>query len=117
MATARSRRADDVPTERHRAGAETNRNGRRREDRGRSLAQWFGLIVGPALILVGLLGFLAEAKFDTAAGGDPGALDGHDFIIFEVNGWHNVVHIASGLLLLIFALRHAAARAAALAFG
>ena len=89
--------------------------GRYRE--GRSPAQWFCLIVGPTLILVGLLGFLAEAKFDTAIGGDPGQLDGEDFLIFEVNGWHNLVHILSGLFLLAFAARRAAARTAALAFG
>jgi hypothetical protein len=87
-----------------------------RYERGRSLAQWFCLIVGPTLILVGLLGFLAEAKFDTAQGGDPGQLDGEDFIIFEVNGWHNVFHIISGLFLLLFAGRHAAAKSAVLAF-
>jgi uncharacterized protein DUF4383 len=89
--------------------------GRHREDR--SPAQWFCLIVGATLVLLGLLGFLAEAKFDTAIGGDPGQLDGEDFLIFEVNGWHNVVHILSGLFLLAFAARRAAARAAALAFG
>lgn len=87
-----------------------------RYERGRSLAQWFCLIVGPTLILMGLLGFLAEAKFDTALGGDPGQLDGEDFIIFEVNGWHNVFHIISGVFLLLFAGRHAAARTAVLAF-
>ena len=88
-----------------------------RGDRGRSLAQWFCLIVGATLVVVGLLGFLAEAKFDTAIGGDPGQLDGGDVLIFEVNGWHNVVHIASGMFLLVFAARHAAAKTAALAFG
>ena len=67
-------------------------------------------------MLVGLLGFLAEAKFDTSAGGDGGALDGENLIIFEVNGWHNVVHLASGLFLLALSGRHATARTAALAF-
>jgi hypothetical protein len=43
--------------------------------RGRSAAQWFCLIVGATLVVVGLLGFFAEAKFDTSAGGDPGALE------------------------------------------
>ena len=67
-------------------------------------------------MLVGLLGFLAEAKFDTSTGGDGGALDGENLIIFEVNGWHNVVHLASGLFLLALSGRHATARTAALAF-
>ena len=92
-------------------------DGPARRQQGRSLAQWFCLLVGPALILVGLLGFFAEAKFDTATGGDPGALDGEDLIIFEVNGWHNVVHIASGLLLLIGVARHALAKTVLIAFG
>jgi hypothetical protein len=49
--------------------------------------------------------------------GDPGALDGENLIIFEVNGWHNTVHILSGLFLLALMGRHATARIAALCFG
>ena len=88
-----------------------------RNDRSWSPAQIFCLVVGATLVLVGLLGFLAESKFDTSTGGDPGALDGENFIIFEVNGWHNVVHLASGLFLLALMRRHDSARLAALAFG
>jgi Domain of unknown function (DUF4383) len=83
----------------------------------RSPAQWFGIVIGATLVLVGLLGFLAEAKFDTSSGGDGGALDGENFILFEVNGWHNLVHLASGLFLLALSGRHRTARTAALAFG
>jgi hypothetical protein len=86
-------------------------------NRGRSAAQWFCLIIGGTLVLVGLLGFLAEASFDTSAGGDPGAVDGQNLILFEVNGWHNVVHILSGAFLLALSGRHRTARTAALAFG
>jgi hypothetical protein len=68
-------------------------------------------------VLVGLLGFLVEPKFDTSTGGDPGGLDGENLIIFEVNGWHNVVHILSGLFLLALMRRHDTARIAALSFG
>ena len=96
---------------------ETRTGGSARRQQGRSLAQWFCLLVGPTLILVGLLGFFAESRFDTAAGGDPGSLDGHDFIIFEVNGWHNVVHIATGLLLLVGVARHALAKTVLFLFG
>lgn len=85
--------------------------------RGHSAAQWFCIVVGATLVVVGLLGFLAEATFDTSAGSDPGAVDGENFILFEVNGWHNVVHIASGLFLLALAGKHRTARTAALAFG
>jgi hypothetical protein len=75
------------------------------------------LIVGATLVLAGLLGFLAESKFDTSSGGDPGGLDGEKFIFFEVNGWHNVVHLLSGLFLLSMQGKHRTAKTAALAFG
>jgi hypothetical protein len=68
-------------------------------------------------VIVGLLGFLVEPKFDVSTGGDPGALDGENLIIFEVNGWHNVVHILSGLFLLALMRRYESARIAALSFG
>lgn len=86
-------------------------------NRGRSAAQWFCLVVGATLVVVGLLGFLVEAKFDTSAGGDPGSLDGENLILFEVNGWHNIVHILSGVFLLALMGRHETARLAALSFG
>jgi hypothetical protein len=85
--------------------------------RQRTTAQLFCLVVGATLVLVGLLGFLVESKFDTSAGGDPGALDGENLIIFEVNGWHNVVHLASGLFLLAVMTKPGRARAGAFAFG
>src|SRR5829696_195782 len=84
----------------------------RDDDLSRSPARVFCLVVGATLVLVGLLGFLAESAFDTG-----GAVDGENFIIFEVNGWHNVVHIASGLFLLALMRRHDTARLAALSFG
>jgi uncharacterized protein DUF4383 len=67
--------------------------------------------MGPVLLLVGVGGFIASSAFGT---GDP---DGSDLIIFEVNGWHNLVHIASGLLLLAGVRSYAAARTVTLAFG
>ena len=84
----------------------------RDDDLSRSPARVFCLVVGATLVLVGLLGFLAESAFDTGGG-----VDGENFIIFEVNGWHNVVHIASGLFLLALMRRHDTARLAALSFG
>jgi Domain of unknown function (DUF4383) len=98
------------------AGA-SRATGDRTGSRDRSTAQWYCLIVGATLLLVGALGFLAEAKFDTSSGGDPGSVDGEDFLIFEVNGWHNVVHILSGVFLLLMSSRHARARTGAIAFG
>jgi hypothetical protein len=84
-----------------------------RDDRpSRSPAQIFCLVVGATLVLVGLLGFIAESAFETG-----NSVQGDDLIIFEVNGWHNIVHIASGLFLLALMRRHDTARLAALSFG
>ena len=99
------------------ASSTSSHSSRGDDDLSRSPARIFCLVVGATLVLVGLLGFLAESKFDTSSGGDGGALDGEKFIIFEVNGWHNVVHIASGLFLLALMRRHDTARLAALSFG
>src|SRR3954447_9161233 len=82
-----------------------------RHPRRRSAAELFDVTMGPVLLVVGLAGFIASAAFDT---GDP---DGSDLIIFEVNGWHNLVHIASGLLLLAGVRSYAAARTVTLLFG
>jgi hypothetical protein len=93
-------------------------------DHGRTPAQWFCLLVGATLLLVGLLGFIADASFDVAGTGDGesngnanGELQGDSFLGFEVNGWHNLVHIASGLLLLSAFAKRKAAKTVALAFG
>jgi hypothetical protein len=84
----------------------------RDDDLSRSPARIFCLVVGATLVLVGLLGFIAESAFETGSG-----VQGDDLIVFEVNGWHNVVHIASGLFLLALMRRHHTARLAALSFG
>jgi hypothetical protein len=84
----------------------------RDDDLSRSPARIFCLVVGATLVLVGLLGFIAESAFETGS-----SVQGDDLIIFEVNGWHNVVHIASGLFLLALMRRHDTARLAALSFG
>jgi hypothetical protein len=78
----------------------------------RTPAQLYALLFGAVLLIVGILGFIANSSF--GAGND---VNGSDFIIFEVNGWHNVVHILSGLLGLAMWRRPASARAYALGFG
>src|SRR5687767_7440134 len=87
---------------------------RARTAEDRNPAQWFCLVVGAVLILAGLFGFLADSAFDTGNGSD--SLNGDTLLGLEVNGWHNVVHLASGAFLLAMAGRHALARTAALAF-
>jgi hypothetical protein len=81
-------------------------------DRDRSPAEWYCLVAGAALLLVGILGFIADASFDTGDG-----VNGGSFLGFEVNATHNLVHVASGLVLLIAARRRDTARAVAIAFG
>jgi hypothetical protein len=85
----------------------------RREGAARTIAQSFCLLIGAGLIAVGVLGFVfGGSGFE--AGGD---VQGDDFIIFEVNGWHNVVHIATGAFLVLMSIRAAAAAIGALIFG
>jgi hypothetical protein len=75
-------------------------------------AQLYALSFGVVLLLVGILGFIADSSFGSGSN-----VNGSDFIIFEVNGWHNLVHIASGLLGLALWRRRDTARAYALGFG
>ncbi len=85
-------------------------------DRGRTPAQWYCLLFGAALLLAGIFGFLADAGF--GLGNVPsGTVDGSLFLGLEVNGWHNIVHLASGLVLLAAANTRPSAKAIALAFG
>jgi hypothetical protein len=74
-------------------------------------AELFCRVVGPTLILVGILGFIANSSFGT---GNPPKSG--DLIIFGVNGWHNIVHILSGVLLLAFARGARTARTGVLVF-
>lgn len=79
----------------------------------RTPAQWYCVVFGGTLLLVGLIGFLANASFVTGKELEDDPLLG----LFDVNGWHNVVHLASGAVLLAFAKKRATAKAAALTFG
>ncbi len=70
-----------------------------KEGAGRTLAQVSCLVGGAVLIAVGVLGFFfGGSDFTTGAN-----LQGQNFIVFEVNGWHNIVHIAAGAVLLLTA--------------
>ncbi len=75
-------------------------------------AQVYALVFGTTLLLVGVAGFFVSSSFDTG-----GAVQGDELIAFEVNGWHNIVHIASGLLGLALWRSVAGARSFALGFG
>ena len=76
-----------------------------------SPARLYCLLVGAVLVIAGIIGFFYESSFAT---GD--SLRSDDvFGILSVNGWHNLVHIAVGALLL--ACAGSAARGAALFVG
>ena len=79
--------------------------------RGRSPAQKYCLLVGAVLLVAGVAGFLVDADFQT------GDIDGDKLIGFEVNGFHNLVHLLSGFLLLAAAPRRGASKVVALVFG
>jgi hypothetical protein len=75
-------------------------------------AQLYALLFGVVLLAVGILGFAADASFGT--GSD---VNGSDLIVFETNGWHNIVHILSGAIGLAVWRSANPARLYALGFG
>jgi hypothetical protein len=89
----------------HRAGAQRGA--------GRTVAQLGCLVLGGALVAAGVLGFFfGGSSFHT--GNNP---PGKDFIVFQVNGWHNVVHIATGAFLILMAPKARSAVTGLLIFG
>jgi hypothetical protein len=76
-----------------------------------SPARLYALLVGSALTIAGIIGFFYDSSFDTGSALTTDAVLG----ILDVNGWHNVVHIVTGLLGL--AAVGYAARAYALVLG
>ena len=81
-------------------------------DNRRTPAQWYCLLAGAALLLAGVFGLISDSGFDTGDG-----VQGDLFLGFEVNAIHNLIHVASGLVLLAASPKRASARAVAIAFG
>ena len=79
---------------------------------GKTLAQVYALTLGAVLVAVGILGFLVEPSFGVGAGAERGTL-----IAFDINGWHNVVHVLSGVAGLALAGSAARARLFCLGYG
>lgn len=88
----------------------------RKGEKKRSLAQLFCLIVGLTLIAVGILGFLVE---DGSSFSLPESVEGSpaELLGFTINGWENIIHIATGALLLFASPKANLARTVALIFG
>ena len=79
----------------------------------RNPAKLYALVVGATLVVAGIIGFFYEAEFTD----DKGVRDAV-FGILDVNGWHNVVHLATGALgLVAYASGVNAARSYALGLG
>ena len=79
----------------------------------RSPAQVYAVAIGLTLVAAGILGFFYNASFATGGGIERDAVLG----ILDVNGWHNVVHIATGVLGLAVAGSYDGSRVYAVAFG
>ena len=78
-----------------------------------SPARLYALLFGAVLLAAGIIGFFYESEFT-----DDESVRDSVFGILEVNGWHNLVHVATGALgLLAFASGVNAARADALGLG
>ncbi len=79
---------------------------------GKTLAQVYALVLGGVLVLVGILGFLVEPSFGIGDSAERGTL-----ILFDINGWHNVVHLLSGIVGIAMAGTAAKARLFAIGYG
>ncbi len=62
-----------------------------------SPARLYAALAGGLLMVIGIVGFFYSSSF-----GRPGSTD-EVFGLFEVNGWYNVFHIATGALGLLVA--------------
>ena len=83
-----------------------------RADRS-SPAMLYAGVVGAVLVLAGIIGFFYNAEFTS----DKSVRDAV-FGVLDVNGWHNVVHILTGVLgLIAYGAGVYAARTYALALG
>jgi hypothetical protein len=85
----------------------TNRSG--------SPAQVYALVFGVVLVAAGIAGFFWSASFATGVGA--GVEQGFLLGILAVNGWHNVVHLVTGVIGLAVARDRSASRAYALGLG
>jgi hypothetical protein len=79
---------------------------------GKTLAQVYALTLGVVLVAVGVLGFIVEPSFAIGDSAQRGTL-----IAFDINGWHNVVHVLSGVVGIALAGTAAKARLFCIGYG
>jgi hypothetical protein len=84
---------------------------------GLTRAQIFCVVVGVTLVAAGVVGFFYNGDF--SSGSDTVDPANRDAVlgILDVNGWHNLVHLATGVVALALAPSPPAARAYAVVFG
>jgi hypothetical protein len=78
----------------------------------KTLAQVYSLVLGGVLVAVGIIGFLVEPSFGIGDSAERGTL-----ILFDINGWHNVVHLLSGIVGIAMAGTAAKARLFSIGYG
>jgi hypothetical protein len=64
---------------------------------GATPARLYATLVGAVLVIAGIVGFFYSSSF-----GSPGNVD-EVFGVLDVNGWHNLFHIATGAVGLLVA--------------
>jgi hypothetical protein len=79
---------------------------------GKTLPQVYALTLGVVLVAVGIIGFLVEPSFGIGDSAQRGTL-----IVFDINGWHNVVHLLSGIVGIALAGTAAKARLFCIGYG
>ena len=81
----------------------------------RSPAQLYAFVFGFVLVAAGIIGFFYEASF---AVGDDTLVEREAVLgILDVNGWHNLVHILTGVVGLAAASAYSSSRTYALVLG
>jgi Domain of unknown function (DUF4383) len=78
----------------------------------KTLAQVYATVLGTVLVIVGIVGFLVEPSFAVGDSAQRGTL-----ILFDINGWHNLVHLLSGVVGLALAGTAAKARLFCVGYG
>lgn len=78
----------------------------------KSPAQIYALVFGAVLTAAGIIGFFVSASFDVGS-----SVPRETLVLFDINGWHNIVHLASGVIGLALAGTYGGARTYALGLG
>ena len=85
---------------------------------GSSPARLYSMLIGGVLVIAGVIGFFYAAGFDTGQSICSGNGCDKAFGLFAVNGWHNLIHIATGAIgLIALSYGYSAQRAYALYLG